>query len=143
MGLVQRRDNEAKQQSTADSVVAVLRPGNIVFNTTDPRRLYDFWGALTGYEPRPLFEDYLSLRDPSGRGPNLTFQRVDEQDTSAGRCHFDFYATDPDEVAERALALGADFVRRVNKGEVHWVVLTDPDGNVFCVVAAVGPDRVP
>ncbi len=121
----------------------VLRPGNVVFNTAEPRRLYDFWANLTGYEPRPLFEDYLSLRDPSGRGPNLTFQRSDEGDAAEGRCHVDFYAQDPDDVAERALALGADFVRRVNKGDVHWVVLKDPDGNVFCVVAAVGPGRVP
>jgi hypothetical protein len=143
MGFYQRRDSEISAQSTTDDVVAVLRPGNIVFDTTDPDGLCEFWAALTGYEPRPLLGIYRGLRDPSGRGPNLTFQRCDTVDGSASRCHVDFYADDPDSVAERALQLGADFVRRVGEGDVRWVELADPDGNEFCVVAAVDPDRVP
>jgi len=138
-----RKDSEVTRESTADDVVPVLRPGNVVFNTSDPVGLSEFWRNLTGYEPRPLFGDYRSLRDPARRGPNLTFQPSDAVVDSPGRCHVDFYADDPDDVAERALQLGADFVRRVDKGEVHWVTLKDPEGNEFCVVKAVGPDRRP
>ncbi len=138
-----RNDEEVTRQSTADEMAAVLRPGNIVFNTSDPERLSDFWAALTGYEPRPLFGAYLGLRDPSGRGPNLTFQRCHVDDVSPGRCHVDFYADDPDDVAERALQLGGDLVRRVSEGTVRWIVLSDPDGNEFCVVVSGSPDRIP
>jgi hypothetical protein len=32
-------------------------------------------------------------------------------------------------------------VGRVAEGDVRGVVLADPDGNEFCLVAALGPDR--
>lgn len=143
MAFYQRKENEITRQSTVDDVETVLRPGNIVFNTTDPDGLCEFWRVLTGYETRPLFGNFRGLRDPSGRGPHLTFQRSESDVDVAGRCHVDFYANDPDDVAERALQLGADFVRRVDEGDIRWVVLADPEGNEFCVVASVGPDRVP
>lgn len=139
-----RNDKEVTRQNTADEMTATLRPGNNVFSTSDPEGLSEFWAALTGYESRPLFGEYVGLRDPSGRGPNLTFQRRDVNDLlPSGRCHVDFYADDPDDVAERALQLGGDFVRRVSEGDVRWVVLIDPEGNEFCVVIAGSPDRVP
>jgi predicted enzyme related to lactoylglutathione lyase len=138
-----RNDKAVTRQTTADEMTATLRPGNVVFNTSDPEGLSEFWAALTGYESRPLFGEYVGLRDPSGQGPNMTFQRRDVDDLAPGRCHVDFYADDPDDVAERALQLGGDFVRRVSEGGVRWVVLTDPDGNEFCVVVSGSPDRVP
>lgn len=131
------------RESTADEMTATLRPGNVVFNTPDPEKLREFWATLTGYEPRPLSGTSLGLRDPSGRGPHLTFQHSNADEPVPGRCHVDFYADDPDDVAERALQLGGDFVRRASEGDVRWVVLTDPDGNEFCVVASGSPDRIP
>jgi predicted enzyme related to lactoylglutathione lyase len=138
-----RNDKAVTRESTADEMAATLRPGNVVFSTSDPESLSEFWAALTGYESRPLVGEYVGLRDPSGRGPNMTFQRCDVDELTPGRCHIDFYADDPDDVAERALQLGGDFVRRVNEGGIRWVVLTDPDGNEFCVVVSGSPDRVP
>jgi hypothetical protein len=138
-----RSDKAVTREATADEMMPVLRPGNVVFTSSDPERLREFWAALTGYEPRPLPGTFLGLRDPSGRGPHLTFQRSDVDDVPVvGRCHIDFYADDPDDVAERALQLGGDFVRRASEGDVRWVVLTDPEGNEFCVVIS-GPDRTP
>jgi predicted enzyme related to lactoylglutathione lyase len=138
-----RNDKAVTRESTADEMAATLRPGNVVFSTSDPESLSEFWAALTGYESRPLAGEYVGLRDPSGRGPNMTFQRCDVDELTPGRCHIDFYADDPDDVAERALQLGGDFVRRVSEGGIRWVVLTDPDGNEFCVVVSGSPDRVP
>jgi hypothetical protein len=138
-----RNDKAVTRESTADEMAATLRPGNVVFNTADPEGLSRFWAALTGYETRPLFGDRVGLRDPSGRGPNMTFQRCDPEDLGPGRCHVDFYSDDPDDVAERALQLGGDLVRRASEGGIRWVVLTDPDGNEFCVVVSGSPDRVP
>lgn len=135
-------DKGITQETTADEMAAVLRPGNIVFNTQEPERLSEFWAALTGYEPRALFGTNVGLRDSFGRGPHLTFQQCDANDPVDGNRHVDFYADDPDDVAERALQLGGDFVQRVSEGEDRWVVLTDPDGNEFCVVVS-GPDRTP
>lgn len=121
----------------------VLRPGNVVLDSRDPGQLAGFWAALTGYQRRELFGPYAGLVDPSGRGPNLTFQRVEAPAHPPGRCHVDFYVSDPDGAAVRATALGGRLVRRVAEGDVHWVVLADPEGNEFCFVAAIGPERRP
>jgi predicted enzyme related to lactoylglutathione lyase len=73
----------------------------------------------------------------------MTFQRANGplESGSAGRCPVDFYVPDPDAAAEQAEKLGARVVRRVAEGGAHWVVIADPDGNEFCLVAALGPDR--
>jgi hypothetical protein len=137
-----RSDKDVIRETRADKISAILRPANVVFNTEVPEGLSEFWALLTGYEPRILSGPFVGLRDPTGRGPHLTFQRCEVEDVASNNCHVDFYADDPDDVAERALQLGGNFVRRVSDGEVRWVVLTDPDGNEFCVVVA-GPERVP
>jgi catechol 2,3-dioxygenase-like lactoylglutathione lyase family enzyme len=137
-----RSDKAVTRDSTADAMAAILRPGNVVFNTPDPERLCDFWAALTGYETRTV-SGSVGLRDPTGHGPHMTFQRCETGDLATGRCHVDFYADDPDDVAERALQLGGDLVRRVNDDGVRWIVLSDPDGNEFCVVVSGSPDRNP
>lgn len=138
-----RSDQKVTEQSTANELSPTLRPGNLVFTSVDPERLCEFWSSLTGYEARPLLGEVLGLRDPSGRGPHLTFRCGDVEGRAPGSCHVDFYADDPDDVAERALQLGGDLVRRVSEDGVRWIVLTDPDGNQFCVVASGSPDRIP
>jgi len=101
-----------------------------------------FWQELTGYDDRPLFADYRGLADPSGRGPNLTFQRV-EHPGPQGRCHVDLYVEDPVGEAARVERLGGRLLEQVSEGDVHWVVCADPEGNTFCLVAAIGPSRRP
>jgi len=120
----------------------MLRPGNIVFDSPDPRRLAAFWMALTGYESRELFGPYVGARDPVGRGPHLTFQQSDTL-SPPGRCHIDMYADDPLAAAGRARSLGARTLRTVAEGGVTWIVLADPDGNEFCIVESVGTLRRP
>lgn len=119
----------------------LTRPGNIVINTADPAALASFWEELTGYVPRDLFDPYVGLVDPSGVGPDLTFQRVPPSElVGVGRCHLDLYVEDPVASAERASRLGARTLRRVEEGGTSWVVLADPEGNEFCFVAATGAE---
>ncbi len=72
--------------------------------------------------------------------PALTFARVPEGKTVKNRLHIDVNPTDREqnEEVERLLALGA---RRadVGQGGASWVVLTDPEGNEFCVLATRCP----
>jgi hypothetical protein len=52
--------------------------------------------------------------------------------------HLDLNPEDQSAAVERLLALGA---RRVDVGQgadADWVVLADPEGNVFCVLARQG-----
>lgn len=49
--------------------------------------------------------------------------------------HLDFGAQDVEEEVSRLTAAGATEVGRHSFGDdFRWVVLADPEGNVFCVV---------
>jgi predicted enzyme related to lactoylglutathione lyase len=105
----------------------------------DPYDLGLFWSRLLG---RPMADDdkpgdpEAVLADPDG-GPALLFVRVPEGKTAKNRIHFDLQPQGDrtrEEEVERALSLGArrfsDMTRPDGGG---WVVLTDPEGNEFCV----------
>ena len=86
-----------------------------------------------------------AIVDPNGTGPRLLFLRVPEPKTAKNRMHLDVQVghrgQDPGErrrmidakVAE-LLALGATHVTDFDTHEGVWTVLTDPEGNEFCVV---------
>lgn len=72
--------------------------------------------------------------------PTLTFARVPEGKTVKNRLHLDVSPADREQGEEvvRLIGLGA---RRsdVGQGDESWVVLADPEGNEFCVLAARRP----
>ncbi|GHC95087.1 lactoylglutathione lyase [Nocardiopsis terrae] len=113
----------------------------------DPDRLARFWCSVLGYEVRERDEEdgTVTIGAPVGPGPEdplgpvpptLTFARVPEGKTVKNRLHIDLSPADGEQGEEvlRLLDLGA---RRadVGQGEESWVVLTDPEGNEFCVLA--------
>jgi len=60
---------------------------------------------------------------------------VPEGKTHKNRLHLDFRPDDRDAEVDRLLGLGA--VRAdIGQGEQSWVVLADPEGNEFCVLAS-------
>jgi hypothetical protein len=72
--------------------------------------------------------------------PTLTFAYVPESKTVKNRLHLDVSPTDreQDEEVRRLLGLGARHAD-VGQGDVDWVVLADPEGNEFCVLASRCP----
>lgn len=134
----------------ASTVVMMARLHDVVFDYRHPASLARFWAAaLDGYDVAPYDDEELErLRaagiddpedDPSvmvepsaespGGGPRLFFQRVPEGKTAKNRVHLDLRSDDPAEL-DRLLALGAS-VR--DESEEDWYVLTDRDGNEFCL----------
>jgi Glyoxalase-like domain len=67
----------------------------------------------------------------------LVFVREGDPRVTKNRLHPDFRPDDQAAEVDRLLALGA---RRadVGQGEQPWVVLADPEGNEFCVLAPRG-----
>jgi hypothetical protein len=65
----------------------------------------------------------------------LLFVPVEEPKTVKNRLHLDFRPDDQQAEVERLLGLGATRAD-VGQGEQSWVVLADPEGNEFCVLAA-------
>ncbi|MDQ1602232.1 MAG: hypothetical protein QOE01_77 [Actinomycetota bacterium] len=72
--------------------------------------------------------------------PTLTFAPVPEGKTVKNRLHLDINPTDreQDEQVRRLLDLRARHAG-VGQGDASWVVLADPEGNEFCVLAGRRP----
>jgi hypothetical protein len=70
----------------------------------------------------------------------LTFAHVPEGKTGKNRLHLDLSPVDreQDEEVRRLLDLGARHAD-VGQGDESWVVLADPEGNEFCVLAGRRP----
>ncbi len=114
----------------------------LTLDVNDPERMITFWSRVLGYvvEDEGRFDApdrvYWSLVDPAGRGPRLVIQRVPEPVTAKTRVHIDVHVPDIESAAEAAVALGASRVDAEPIAEVGtaWIRLTDPEGNIFCIV---------
>lgn len=114
----------------------------IALDVNDAPTMIAFWSAVLGYEleDEGRFDSadrtYWSLVDPTDRGPRLVIQRVPEPVTAKPRLHIDVHEADIESAAVRAVALGATRVDESPVLEVgtSWIRLTDPEGNVFCIV---------
>lgn len=126
-----------------------------VFDTTDARRLAEFYRQLLGFAYRPGDEppasgvddprgrDWLVLLDPSGRR-GLAFQQVDELPPSTWpergvpqQLHLDLTVASRevlDAQHERAMALGARLlVDNADSEEEPIRIYADPSGHPFCI----------
>ncbi|WP_019137248.1 VOC family protein [Cellulomonas massiliensis] len=135
----------------------------VTFDAHDPRALGEFWAQVLGYRSQDppagfgTWEEFLehvgvppeerdsawAVIDPEGVGPRLFFQRVPEGKTAKNRVHLDVNVAAaveapqrPELVRARArelVALGARQVDEREKMGEFWVVMTDPEGNEFCL----------
>ena len=70
------------------------------------------------------------------RRPGLAFQKVDDPTPGKNRVHIDFHTADMEAEVKRLVDLGATETGRGKRGDFHWVVLADPDGNAFCIAGS-------
>ena len=138
----------------------------VTIDCRDPPRMCEFWAAALGYEVEPPPEGFASwdvywrdvgvseddlgvgpnrLADPTGRGPRIWFQVVDEPKTRKNRIHFDIHASGGRSVpleerkkrveaeADRLVRAGARRLRTLfEEGLDHYgVAMADPEGNEF------------
>lgn len=116
----------------------MLRLGSIVIRVDDLERQAAFWQAALGYERRPGDADDFALLYPTDRvGPNVSLDRVRSTVQVPPRIHLDLYAEDQVAEVARLIALGATEVRWDKRpADADYVILADPEGNRFCVIAA-------
>jgi hypothetical protein len=110
-------------------------------DSTDPRRIADFWQAALGWRRTHEDDDEVALEPPAGSpedgvSPDLLFLRVPEDKSLKNRLHLDLRPVDQDAEVARLESLGARHAD-VGQGDQTWVVLADPDGNEFCVLRAL------
>ncbi len=116
-----------------------LRIQCLCIDSASPARSADFWAAALGWRRTYAKDDQVVLEPPAGSPedgvtPDLLFLKVPEGKTVKNRLHLDLRPKDQAAEVARLEALGA---RRadVGQGPASWVVLADPDGNEFCVLA--------
>jgi predicted enzyme related to lactoylglutathione lyase len=110
-------------------VPAVIK--SVSFDAANALALARFWAAVFGSDvDEDSTPDKAFVEAAGWGGPNIWFTRVPEPKTAKNRVHFDLRAPGAveDEVA-RLERLGAAVSRRYP----GLVVMTDPEGNEFCV----------
>ena len=113
-----------------------MKIGSIVIRCYEFGKMLAFWQEALRYVPRePAKGGWVVLRDPEGRGPNVSLDQVPEKRTGKrGRLHLDLYTNNREGEVERLVKGGASrYPWRYKSGD-DFVVLEDPDGNLFCVV---------
>ena len=116
----------------------VIRIGSIVIRVDDLPRQTQFWTAALDYVPRAGdSDDFVLLHPRDGGGPNLSLDRVRSTPQVPPRIHLDLYAEDQATEVARSIALGATAVHWDKRpADADYVILADPEGNRFCVIAA-------
>jgi hypothetical protein len=112
-----------------------LKVGSVVIDCNDFGTMMSFWAEALGYVPKyPAEDDWVILQDPSGEGVNVSLQEVPEKPAGKNRLHFDLYTDDQEGEVERLLGIGAMRHPRVPEPDDDFIVLEDPEGNLFCVI---------
>jgi hypothetical protein len=118
----------------------------ISHTTVDSRNAYElseWWKEVLGYvdidgDPNLPGHEECMIRDPE-TGHRLIFIEVPEAKQVKNRVHLDLVprSGSRDEELERLLALGATVLadlRGTHGPGTGWVVLSDPEGNEFCIL---------
>lgn len=86
-----------------------MKIGSIVIKCYEFERMLAFWQEALHYAPREPAEDgWGVLRDPEGKGPNISLDQVPERRTGKrSRLHIDLYTYDQEAEVERLIRLGA------------------------------------
>src|SRR5918994_2978110 len=109
----------------------------VVVDCADPRAMARFWGKAMDWTLHEVTDDHAVLRSAKGVGPYLQFLRTPDVKTVWNRAHLDLRPYPGDDLeaeAARLRALGATAVD-LGESDVSWMVLADPEGNEFCLLA--------
>ncbi len=116
----------------------MIRVGSIVLRVDDLELEARFWAAALDYVRRvDDSDDFVLLHPRDHVGPNISLDAYAAADRVPPRIHLDLYAEDQAAEVRRLIGLGATEVRWAKRpADADYVILADPEGNRFCVVAA-------
>ena len=118
------------------------RISELVLECRDPEPLARFWCEVLDFVVLDRVDDgSVEIGPPEGFGglqPTIILSPTDEPEKGKSRLHIEVNATDRDQDAEleRLLKLGARPADIGQTGDEQWHVLTDPEGNAFCLLKA-------
>ena len=119
---------------------------SVTFDCADALVVGRFWSTALG---RPLDPGasgefaaigFVGRRDTVGWAPlepgdepTWLFSKVPEPKTAKNRMHLDLASPDPEAEIVRLVGLGATRVADADEYGYRWTVMTDPEGNEFCI----------
>lgn len=94
-----------------------------------------FWQAMLGVEIGSEVHGYVFFKPQQGRSA-FTLQQVPEGRTAPkNRAHPDLEVPYLDEAIRKVEELGGKVIQPKPEEGFQWVVMTDPEGNEFCLVS--------
>ena len=111
-----------------------IRLGSTVINCADLELMTSFWSQAL-HLVCSAADDDDDFRVLRGEGVYLSLQRARTPVTARDQMHLDLFSDDQAVEVQRLTALGARFVRHHDDPSDDYVVMTDPEGNEFCVCA--------
>jgi catechol 2,3-dioxygenase-like lactoylglutathione lyase family enzyme len=120
--------------------MSVLSIGVIALGVSDVQRATEFWCQALGYTViQGGFGGWATvLSSPDGSGTKIALQRSETPRQDHPRLHLDLHVPDASAQAveaARLLSLGARSVDWDSyPDDPDFVVLADPEGNIFCIV---------
>jgi hypothetical protein len=117
----------------------------VVVDAHDCQLLARFWSAALGWRITVETDDEWAIEPPEGSrevdvAPDILFVKVPDTKSVKNRLHFDLRPVDQQSQVQRLVDLGARRIEVGQADDVSWVVLADPEGNEFCVLAPLPPD---
>ena len=107
------------------------------FDAVDPALLGHFWAQVTGYRLVLNEPDEVRLRGEGLGVDELVFREVERWKAAPNRLQVDLVSDDLDADAVRLEGLGARRVAEFERRGERRIVLRDPEGNEFALVAGV------
>jgi len=111
-----------------------IRLGSTVINCSDLEGMTRFWTGALALKPSSTDpdDDFRVLRGPAG---TISLQLARTPVRARDQMHLDLYTDDQAGEVARLTGLGATYVRHEEDPGDDFVVMTDPEGNEFCVCA--------
>lgn len=111
-----------------------VRLGSTVINCADLDAMTRFWSEALNLVPSSQADgdDFRVLR---GEHVSISLQLAHTAVSGRDQMHLDLYSNDQAADVQRLAGLGAKVVRHERQPDDDYVVMTDPEGNEFCVCA--------
>ncbi len=108
----------------------------ITIDCLEPERVSQFWGQLLETPARAIdLPGWFRLGPIVSGGPVITFQPVVEPKTGKTRIHIDLWSDDLARSVKLIEQLGGNATGEIHRYQEGTVmVMTDPEGNEFCLV---------
>lgn len=116
-----------------------IRLGSTVINCADIEEMTRFWASALDLEPSSTdpADEFRLLR---GTAVNLSLQHSRTPVSTRDQMHLDLYTDEQDTQVQRLIGLGARLVRHVTDDPADdYVIMADPENNLFCVCAKPTP----